>query len=313
MNTKQHINICFLILHYIDIKLTSKTIESIMQLNHFDNSKIVVVDNASPNDSGEILKEKYKDIKEIHFILTKLNNGFSAGNNIGFQYIKDNYISDFVIAINNDILFPQKDFIDKLMVLYAEKPFWVAGPDVYEPHRCFHSNPMYEHLLSIQEIRKMMEETECEKQKLKKFFSLYGFKIYIRDSFRKSKKIRLLVKLNRFIRRQRKKYKERSEGIVLHGACLIFDKRFCEKNNKLFVPLTFMYGEELLLALQCKKNNWEIRYFPELLVWHFSGGSTQSTKLNYREYCRKSIIELERKQEAKRIYVEQLIRNDCYT
>lgn len=302
MNTKQHINICFLILHYNDTKMTSKTIESVMQLHHFENTKIVVVDNASPNGSGKVLREKYKDIKQIHIILLKSNNGFSIGNNIGFQYIKNNYISDFVIAINNDILFPQKDFIDKLNILYAKEPFWVAGPDIYEPHRYFHSSPLYEHLLSAQEIEKVMEEAERERKKLKKFISLYGFKRYIRDTFRQSKAIRFLVKLNRVIRGQKGKYKEGCEGIVLHGACLIFDKRFCERNNKLFLPLTFMYGEELLLTLQCKKNNWEIRYYPELLVWHFSGGSTQSAKMSYRQYCRKSIIELEKKQKAKRIY-----------
>lgn len=306
MNSKRHIHICFLILHYMDVELTSKAIESIMKLNHFGNSQIVVVDNASPNGSGELLEQKYKNVKEIHIILAESNNGFSAGNNIGFQYIKNNFISDFVIAINNDILFPQKDFIDKLNILYVEEPFWVAGPDVYVPHRDYHSSPLYEHSLSIQEVRGVIEKIEWEKHKLEKNFSLFGLKLYIRDSFRDNKLIRMLIKLNRFIRGQKRKYNGRNEGIVLQGSCLIFDKRYCEKNSQLFLPLTFMYGEEILLTLQCKKNNWEIRYFPELLVWHFYRGSSQCTKLSYREYCAKMIIELERRQEANRIYAEQL-------
>lgn len=309
MNTKQHTHICFLILHYIDVQLTSKTIESIKELNHFDSSQIVVVDNASPNGSGEFLKQRYKDMKEIHVILSEKNNGFSAGNNIGFQYIKNKFVSDFVIAINNDIIFPQKDFIDKLNVLYNEEPFWVAGPDIYEPHRDYHSSPMYEHLLSTQGAKRVMVEIKRERKALEKIFSLYGLKLYIRDSFRGDKKVRLLIKLNRLIRGQKRKYREKNEGIVLQGACLIFDKRYCEKNSKLFLPFTFMYGEEILLTLQCAKNNWEIRYFPDLLVWHFSRGSSQGKKVSYREYCKKMVIELERRQKAYEIYIEQLQKN----
>lgn len=306
MNPKHHISVCFLVLHYMNIKLTSMTIESIMQLNHFGNSKIVVVDNASPNGSGKVLEKKYKNISEVHIIHAETNNGFSVGNNIGFQYIKNNYISDFIIAANNDVLFPQRDFIDRLYVLYAEDSFWVAGPDIYEPHREYHSSPMYEHLLNTEEIGRVMKETEQEKQKLEKIFSFYGFKIYIRDSFRDNKIINFFIRLNRFVRGQKRKYWERCRGIVLQGACLIFDKRFCENNSELFSPLTFMYGEELLLAKRCEKNNWEIKYFPELFIWHFSRGSSQSMKLSYREYCKKRIIELERIQEAYRIYAEQL-------
>lgn len=52
MKTIQNDSICFLILHYMNIELTSKTIESVLTLNNFRNSKIVVVDNASPNNSG---------------------------------------------------------------------------------------------------------------------------------------------------------------------------------------------------------------------------------------------------------------------
>lgn len=304
MDTKGHIHICFLILHYMDIKLTGNTIESVMRLNHFGDSKIVVVDNASPNGSGEILVKKYEDRKEIHIILLESNHGFSAGNNIGFLYIKNNFIPDFVVVINNDVLFPQKDFIDKLNALYAVEPFWVAGPDIYEPHRDYHSSPMYMHVLSEEEARRRIKDMEREKQKLEAKISLFGFKLYVRDCLRANKITRLFIRLGRLIRGQKRKYQERNEGVVLQGACLIFDKRYCEKNSKLFLPLTFMYGEEILLTLQCAKNNWKIKYFPELLVWHFSRGSSQS--MSYRGYCQKMIIELERRLEAYRIYIEQL-------
>lgn len=306
MNLKRHVSICFLILHYMDGELTNKTIESVLNLNNFGNSQIVVVDNASPNGSGKLLKEKYMGMKEIHIILSESNVGFSAGNNIGFQYIKNNFISDFIIAINNDILFPQIDFIDKLNALYAEEPFWVAGPDVYVPHRYYHSSPMHDHPVKDQEVRIFVARGEWEKRQLTKKFSLYVFKIYLRDCFGENILIRSLIKIKRFIKGQEVNYIKRNEGIVLQGSCLIFDKRYCEKNNNLFLPLTFMYGEEMLLTLRCIKNNWEIRYFPELLVWHMCNGSSKLAKLGYREYCKKRMIILERCQEVNRIYMAQI-------
>ena len=290
----------------MNVELTFKTIESVLALHNFGNSHIVVVDNASTNDSGKLLEQTYKDMKQVHIVLAESNVGFSDGNNLGFQYMKENFSADFVIVINNDILFPQKDFIDKLNALYLESPFWVAGPDVYVPHRDYHSSPIYEHLLSTEEVNILLKKIEWEKHQLVRKKSLYVLKLYLRDCFRENALINVAIKLNRFIRGQKKNYKKRVENVVLQGSCLIFDKRYCEKNEKLFFPTTFMYGEEILLTLRCLKNNWEIKYFPELFVWHSCGGSLQFRKLSYKEYCKKKMIELGRCQEAYTIYIEQL-------
>lgn len=306
MKTIQNDSICFLILHYMNIELTSKTIESVLTLNNFRNSKIVVVDNASPNNSGFFLKQKYKDMPQIHIVLSNSNVGFSAGNNIGFRYIKKYFSPNFVITINNDILFPQKDFIDKLYVLYAEKPFWVAGPDIYIPHRDYHSSPLYEHSLDSEEVESLIKKAEWEQQQFIKKVSLYGLKLYFRDCHSGKVLVKLGIKLNRWFRGYKKNYKESREDVVLQGACLIFDKRYCEKNDELFLPLTFMYGEEIILAAQCKKNNWIIRYFPELLVWHSCGGSMHVTKLKYKDYRMKKMAGVECCKEAYKKYMGQI-------
>lgn len=307
MDQRQHVSICFLILHYMDIEMTNRAIESIQSLNNVGDSQIIVVDNGSPNGSGKLLEQKYEHVKEIHIILSALNDGFSAGNNLGFQYIQNNFTVDFVVAINNDILIPQKDFIDKLSVLYTEAPFWVAGPDVYVPHRDYHSSPMYEHPLSTEEIKAVIKKTEWEKTQFVKKYSLYGMKLYFRDCCSENIVVKVAVKLNRMIRGHKKNYKERREGVVLQGSCLIFDKRYCEKNAKLFLPLTFMYGEEIILAAQCKKNDWEIRYLPELLVWHSGGGSMQVEKMGYRNYLMKKETEFAGCMKAYKIYIKQFL------
>ncbi len=54
--------ICFVILHYMVLEETVKCIESIeaQGVDSF-SVKIIVVDNASPNGTGKMLQEKYKN------------------------------------------------------------------------------------------------------------------------------------------------------------------------------------------------------------------------------------------------------------
>lgn len=309
MNKIESIPCCFLILHYINIELTVKTIESILNLQDFENSKIVVVDNGSPNSSGSVLEEKYKEEKQVHIVLSSVNLGFSKGNNLGFWYIKNNFLPEFVIVINNDILFPQKEFIRRIKELYLEEPFWVAGPDILVTQRIYHSSPLYDGPFDREKSEAYIARWEIEKGMFSKMFSLWAFKYYIRDRYADCFFLKKFFLLRRFFQKSIKKYEVRRKNVVLQGACLIFDKRYCEKNKNLFLPLTFMYAEENILTRYCINNNWEIRYFPEIQVWHKEEGSSQYYKISYRKYCEKRIVKLCRLQEAYKIYIEQLCEN----
>lgn len=306
MEKRQRVSFCFLILHYIDIELTCKTVDSILGLQNFDNSQIVIVDNASPNESGKLLKNKYKEIKQIHIILSNENIGFSAGNNLGFQYIKNNFMTEFVIATNCDVLFLQKDFINKVKELYLEDPFWVAGPDIFVPNRNYHSSPLSDRLIDSKTIDNLLGKWEWERRKFQKKISLYGIVLYIKDCYAKNIIVKNIFKIKWFIQGKKKKYDKRSDKVVLQGSCLIFDKRYCEENEELFRPLTFMYAEEDILAYQCMSHNWKIRYFPEIQVYHLCEGSSQLYKLNYQQYCKKRLLKLDRLQESYRI-LNQLV------
>lgn len=310
MSEKQYVSFCFLILHYMNIELTYKTVESVLSLDNFNDSQIIIVDNASPNGSGKELEKKYAGMNQIHLILASQNLGFSAGNNLGFQYIKDYFIPEFVIAINNDILFPQKEFLCKVKELYLEAPFWVAGPDIFQPHKNYHSSPIANKPRDEKEMELLIGELEKEKKALMKMLSLTGVKLYLKDGFPENALVKYIIRLKRFVQGQKKAYNKRSEDIVLQGSCLIFDKRYCEINETLFLPLTFMYVEEDILAWRCKKNNWKIRYFPEILVWHINHGSSQFFDLSYKQYCKKKILDIDKAETAYRIYMEQIAVND---
>lgn len=73
------------------------TLEFLASMKHctYPNIEIWVVDNASPSDNPDIIKEQYPD---IHFIKTAKNLGFAGGNNVAVRRAKGKYL----LLINND-------------------------------------------------------------------------------------------------------------------------------------------------------------------------------------------------------------------
>ena len=120
----------FVILHYITIDDTVKCVDSILEKCNKKNFEIVIVDNGSKNQTGEVLKEKYKCNNKIHVILSKENLGFAKGNNLGFEYAKNTLKTDFIIMLNNDVVVLQDDFCDIIEKEYETSKFAVLGPKI---------------------------------------------------------------------------------------------------------------------------------------------------------------------------------------
>ena len=60
------------------------------------------------------------------------------------------------------------------------------------------------------------------------------------------------------------------ENVILNGACFIFSKRFIKNRNYAFYPGTFMYVEERILSLHCKKEGYKILYHPDIKIKHLN-------------------------------------------
>ena len=71
MNKKYSLG--FVVLHYIAIEDTIECINSIINHIDTDNYEIVVVDNASPNNTGNDLLKKYKNHEKVSVILNNKN------------------------------------------------------------------------------------------------------------------------------------------------------------------------------------------------------------------------------------------------
>ena len=120
--------VCFVVLHYMVVEETKKCIESIQRIN--GEKKIIIVDNASKNDSGLEIQQMYKNDNDIEVIINDQNLGFANGNNIGYQKALI-YNPDFIVVMNNDIEITQEDFIERVNNTYNEEKFAVLGPDIY--------------------------------------------------------------------------------------------------------------------------------------------------------------------------------------
>jgi len=97
-------DLSIIILNYNTSSLLKQTIESIKtDLIH----EIIVIDNASTDDSVEMIRHNFKHIK---LITNKKNIGFAAGNNLGLHQAKGRY----VLLLNSDTLV-QDGALEKLV------------------------------------------------------------------------------------------------------------------------------------------------------------------------------------------------------
>ncbi len=264
--------IAFLILHYNTIDDTKKCVTSIEKNVAKDDYIIVIVDNCSPNNSGEKLKKIYKDKVNVKLIFSEKNLGFANGNNLGFRYIKENYNVDFIAMINNDTYLLHNDFLKVVEKEYEKSKFAVLGPKILLPNNKI--TPIQQNLITLKEI----------KARKKRYIAMYICNLlYIQFLYDLIKK--WYLKLNPT--KKSNLYSEqnvniRQENIVLHGAFLIFSKVYIDKFDGLD-SRTYMYLEEKVLAVRLKKYNLKSVYNPRLEVFHNEDSATNSVKRNKRE------------------------------
>lgn len=128
MNNK----VAVIILNYKSWKDTIKEIEICNNILNIKSSDIIIIDNCSPNDSGEKLAKESNE-EGFVFIESNENKGYGAGNNIGLRYAYDEGY-EYALILNNDIIVNDSELIMKLLQVFkAEKNVAVVNPDIYSP------------------------------------------------------------------------------------------------------------------------------------------------------------------------------------
>lgn len=276
MTMTENIKYGFVILHYMETDITEKCIEKICTTLQ-GGYAIVVVDNGSPNKSGEVLKQKYGDHKQIEVIMNSNNDGFARGNNLGFDFVRDKYEPKFIIVMNNDILIEQEDFLERIESVYRETEFGVLGPDILSLLDGTHQNPLYLEMPTYETIKSWFEG--CTYKCMHPYISYLKLKV------------KPLIKGKNNISHENEiSVNGRVSGCVLCGACYIFGPDFIEKRKYCFNPQTLFYGEELLLYQECQLQGIKMYYDPMLKVLHLHGGTARkSCKLEFARYRRANL------------------------
>ena len=102
------------ILNYNDADTTGKLVR---QIREYDSlNQIVVVDNASTDDSAERLKEL--EDEKVVVLAAESNRGYGAGNNLGVEYSFQISGATHVIIANPDTSFTENCILGMSKVFY---------------------------------------------------------------------------------------------------------------------------------------------------------------------------------------------------
>ncbi len=104
--------------NYEDTIACLKSLEAIP----YKNKQVVLVDNASSDDSYEKLAQwlAAQEHTQVTLLQAKYNGGYSAGNNIGIRYALSRGDADFIWVLNNDVIVAI-DSLEHLMAFYADE------------------------------------------------------------------------------------------------------------------------------------------------------------------------------------------------
>lgn len=280
--------VSFVILHYLSFEVTTACVDSILatyvQSDRF-HFNIIIVDNASPNESFKQLSEKYSTLQELVLLQAPKNLGFAKGNNIGYLYATEILHSDFVIIANNDTEFSQTDFLENIITIYASRGCALIGPDILSTNG-YHQNPYRPHPITDRELSRWLFN-----RKLWLCFLYADRYLHITkhiSSFRNYYEKRSASG------KPQNTWQEAHHDVVLQGACIIFTPIFIKSFPKYaFYPHTYMYCEEDILAYLCQRNGLSIIYTPSLQVLHKESVSTclsHASQLDKDIYLTQNIV-----------------------
>ena len=107
------------ILNYYSFEDTIKLVDNLQAQSVQKFIEIVIVDNASPNDSFENLQILCESYRNVRIIKTNKNIGYAKGNNFGLRYLEKLSEIEYVVILNNDVKLPS-DCFENLIKRYSE-------------------------------------------------------------------------------------------------------------------------------------------------------------------------------------------------
>lgn len=258
------------ILNYLNYKDTIECIDSLKD-ESYQNIEVIIVDNGSNNESFEKIKEHCKGLKNTYCLKSEENLGFAKGNNIGIEYAVNELNCDFVLVVNNDTIFEDKNLINNLVESY-EEGVAVIGPRIIAANG-LDQNPI-KHIIDKQATERHLRE--CGEGKS-----------FIKDSAF----YRAVIKAKRVIAgRISREEEHNSKELVLHGACFMLTKDYFKYYPYLF-PGTFLYYEENIITVLTKKVSLKKKLIDNAYIYHKEDQATEMSFNNDAGIRRKFYVD----------------------
>lgn len=208
-------------------------------------AEVFVVDNNSTDNSMEMVKEKFPQVK---CILNKKNVGFSKANNQAMAIAKGEY----VLLLNPDTVVEEDTFSKCIAFADAHPKLGGLGVKMLDGNGVF-----------LPESKRGLPTPSVS------FYKIVGLSAL----FPKSKRFSNyhLGNLNN---------NEINEIDVLSGAFMWMRKSVLDKIGFLDEAF-FMYGEDIDLSYRIQLAGYKNYYFPDAKIIHYKGESTKKGSINY--------------------------------
>ncbi|MDS0526653.1 glycosyltransferase family 2 protein [Clostridium sp. SHJSY1] len=114
-----------IIVNYNGYQDTIECVNSLKKIT-YNNIEIIVVDNASTNNSYNLLDT---ELDNCTILKSNSNNGFSAGNNIGIKYALEKK-AEYILLLNNDTIV-DKNFLNPLIEAMSDSLVGISAGKIY--------------------------------------------------------------------------------------------------------------------------------------------------------------------------------------
>ncbi len=116
--------VSIVVLTYNNLELTKACLHSIYEYSNYPNMEVIVVDNASSDETPAFLKEFSHQNSNARIILNGKNLGFSAGNNVGLKAAT----GDYLVLLNNDTYVTPGWIMTLMNHLRSDNSIGIIGP-----------------------------------------------------------------------------------------------------------------------------------------------------------------------------------------
>lgn len=213
--------------------------------------KTVVVDNASKDGSGEMLKKEFPDIT---ILLNSKNLGYSGGNNVGIEYALS-HDAAYILILNNDTIVLRESIYEMIMAMRAEN-FDVVCPKIY-----FEKGFEY-------------HKDSYRKEDLGKVFWFAGGEMDWKNVIGHHKGVDQV---------DRGQFDHEKYMMFLTGACFLAKSEIFNKVG-LFQDKYFLYYEDADLSVRLKKKGFKIGLASRSVIYHKNAGSTGGSGSGLQDY-----------------------------